>query len=337
MKHLVYLLLLGPLVAGCVGTPPAGSSGAPPDATADATTREPDAAAEEPAMPWMTFLQQASATQLATGRCGAAQAQTQRAYRSYWQDDFTRNPGLPDRYFAVGDRLNRINSEQQYYSPAGVRLDAAGLHLQAKRVAPFVAPDGVTYSYTSGQVYSANGGSTAAPSYQSYGRWEVCASLPTARGSWPAVWLLRNSPGAASGNALWPPELDIMEHVGDLAEVQTNLFWGESSAPGSAEARHPGVPAGGVGGLHLYAVEFDATTIDFFVDGTRIRRYQVGANIPAVPMFLILDLAVGGVLPAYRPPCDAPTPGANLTCADGVAAYDAGIEMLVTYVRAYQP
>jgi hypothetical protein len=51
-------------------------------------------------------------------------------------------------------------------------------------------------------------------------------------------------------------------------------------------------------------------------------------------MFLLLNLAVGGVLPGYRPP---PTPGVNLACADGVAAYESGVEMVVTYARAYQP
>jgi hypothetical protein len=306
-------------------------AGSLPDHASDASN------GDAPTTPWLTFFDQGSATQLATGPCAALAAQTDRPYRSFWQDDFTRAQRLPDPYFAVADQLRRINAEQEYYSPSGVELDSAGLHLQAKRVAPFVAADGVTYSYISGQVYTANEGSTAIPAYQSYGRWEVCASLPTAQGSWPGIWLLRNSPGAASGNALWPPEIDIMEHIGDLSEIQTNVWWGTGASPTSAEVRHPGVPADGVSGFHQYAVEYDASGIDYFVDGTLIRQYQVPENIPAVPMFLILGVAVGGMLPSYRPPCDAPTPGVDLTCADGVAAYDDGVEMVVKYARAYQP
>lgn len=272
----------------------------------------------------------------AVGPCEGGAAQTTRAYRTYWQDDFRQSAGLPDELFAVAANLPQINSEQQHYEPSQVTVAADGLHLRATRVAPFVAADGKTYRYRSGEVYSANKASALHQGFQTYGRWEVCAKLPTAQGSWPAVWLLKNSPGGVPGNNPWPPELDVMEHVGNLNEIQTNVFWGAQPNQQMAEARHPNVPVGGVAGFHLYAVEFDAAKIDYFVDGALIRSEATASRIPSEPMYLILNLAVGGVLPSYRPPCDAPTPGANLTCADGVGAYDAGVEMVVRYARAYQ-
>lgn len=270
------------------------------------------------------------------GPCASATGLTARSYRGFWQDDFRTSAGLPDDYFRVGEALPQINNEQQHYGPTQVRVDAEGLHLTARRVAPFVAADGKTYRYRSGEVHTANKANAFGRATGAYGRWEVCARLPTAQGSWPAIWLLRDAPGAVPGNTPWPPEIDVMEHVGNLNDVQTNVFWGVQPNQQMAEMRHTGVPAGGVTGFHLYAVEYDATTIDFFVDDVLIRSYTVAANIPSVPMYLILNLAVGGVLPSYRPPCDAPMGGVNMTCGDGVAAYDSGVEMVVRYVRRYE-
>ncbi|MBX7100217.1 MAG: glycoside hydrolase family 16 protein, partial [Myxococcaceae bacterium] len=270
------------------------------------------------------------------GPCEGASGLTTRSYRTYWQDDFRQSAGLPDDAFAVSSNLPQINNEQQHYEPSQVSVAADGLHLKAVRTAPFVAADGKTYTYRSGEVFSANKSSPLHQGFQAYGRWEVCAKLPTAQGAWPAIWLLKNSPGGAPGANPWPPELDVMEHVGNLSEIQTNVFWGAQPNQQMAEARHPNVPVGGVAGFHLYAVEFDAAKIDYFVDGALIRTEATAARIPAEPMYLILNLAVGGVLPSYRPPCDAPTPGANMKCADGVGAYATGVEMVVRYARAYQ-
>jgi hypothetical protein len=301
---------------------------APNDAGTESDTSTPRVSPDA-GSPWITHVDNGTAAVVAAGSCNATPVKTVRPYRYYWQDDFTKAARIPDDYFAVGTKLNRINDEQQYYSAPNVTVDGAGLHLKATRVPAFIGDDGKTYTYRSGEVHTNDRGDAHGNAFQSFGRWEVCAKLPMARGSWPAIWLLRATPGAVLGASQWPPEIDIMEHVNDLNEVQTNLFWGNSAAPGSAEQRHTNIPAGGVDSFHTYAIEFTASQIDYFVDAALIRSYKTAANIPSVPMYLILDLAVGGALPRYRAPCT------NFTCADGVAAYDQGVEMVVRYARAY--
>jgi beta-glucanase (GH16 family) len=325
-----------------VSLTPDGGARAAPDASRDdgggPDSSVPSVDAGPPRSRSITHVDNGSVARLELGPCDsiAPGTLTQRSYRYYWQDDFRSSDGLPDDHFTVAENNARINQEQQFYSPSQVTVDGEGLHLTARRVAPFVGPDGVTYSYRSGEVFT-NANSTAdGDAFQAYGRWEVCARLPAVQGSWPAIWLLQNAPGTAPGSGPWPPEIDIMEHVNGLSEIQTNVFWGSGASPMMAEGRHAGIPAGGVGALHVYAVEYDATSIDFFVDGTRIRSFTTSEHIPAVPMYLILNLAVGGVLPSWRSPCDRSGGGINMTCADGVGAYDGGVEMLVRYVRAYR-
>ncbi|HUS63851.1 MAG TPA: hypothetical protein VMZ28_04870, partial [Kofleriaceae bacterium] len=111
---------------------------------------------------------------LPTGDCGAPGA-TDRSYTRYWQDDFTRSAGLPDAYFAVATEPYRINQEQQLYVTGGLLVDDEGLHLTARRVAPIVAGDGLTYHYTSGEVFTANRADEHGAGFGAYGRWEVCA------------------------------------------------------------------------------------------------------------------------------------------------------------------
>jgi hypothetical protein len=328
-----------PVDDGARAAPAPGPTATNPDGPGPETsgTQGADAGTDAGVETWIKHFDNGSPAPLHVGACdnGAASVLTTRPYQRYWEDDFTRSAGLPDAYFKVSNNLHRINQEQQHYEPSQVTVDTEGLHLVAKRVAPFVAQDGVTYSYRSGEVYTNGGGDARDVAHQRYGRWEVCATLPTAQGSWPAIWLLRDEPSSPPGQVAWPPEIDIMEHVGGLSEIQTNVFWGSSAQPQSAEMRHAGVPAGGVATPHLYAVEFDANSIDYFVDGTRIRQYSVPANIPSVAMYLVLDLAVGGVLPSYRSPCDQPNAGTRMNCGDGVAAYDTGVEMRISYARMY--
>jgi hypothetical protein len=125
-----------------------------------------------------------------------------------------------------------------------------------------------------------------------YGKIEVRAKLPAGGGTWPAIWMLGDNLSSAG----WPAcgEIDIMEHVGN----QLNKIFGTLHHPG-----HSG--ANGDGGtvminnvtteFHIYSLEWSATTIKFYVDGTPFYTFGNNSTLPFNQnFFIILNVAMGG-------------------------------------------
>jgi beta-glucanase (GH16 family) len=92
------------------------------------------------------------------------------------------------------------NNEQQYYTPKNVYLKDGKLILKSAKQRMGGRP------YTSGLV------ETKGRFTFQYGRVEVRAKLPGTKGLWPAHWMM---PERGS----WPPEIDIMELVGNKPNV----------------------------------------------------------------------------------------------------------------------
>ena len=130
-----------------------------------------------------------------------------------------------------------------------------------------------------------------------YGRIEVRAKLPGGRGMWPAIWMLGERRGVG-----WPAcgEIDIMEFVGhepDLIHgtVHTAKYNHVKGTQKGSQLRVPSPEKD----FHVYAIEWDAAKIDFFVDG---QKYFTFANEHTGedawpfdhPHYLILNSAIGG-------------------------------------------
>jgi len=130
-----------------------------------------------------------------------------------------------------------------------------------------------------------------------YGRIEVRAQLPRGRGLWPAFWLLGDNLRTVG----WPAsgEIDVMEYRGQ----EPNRVHGTVHGPGYAGG-------GGItrdttlrwvrfdNSFHVFAIEWTADQIVWFVDG---QRYHVVArgDVPGPwvfdrPFHLLLNVAVGG-------------------------------------------
>ena len=195
------------------------------------------------------------------------------------------------------------NNELQYYTNGQnsfiMNDSAAGgnvLVIEARRDNP--AGYGCWYgscTYTSSRMITRN-----KRSFQ-YGRIEARMKLPQTQGIWPAFWMLGNNFGTAG----WPGsgEIDIMEHVGYEPTVTHGAlhgpgysgntpFFGTHYLPHSADAAY-----------HVYAVEWSANEIAWFVDGTRfysVTRSQVqtrGNWVFDQPFWILLNIAVGGNWP----------------------------------------
>jgi beta-glucanase (GH16 family) len=168
------------------------------------------------------------------------------------------------------------NQELQAYVPNAFELRDGVLSIVArKRMAHY---DGKVRQFTSGMM------TTYRKFDQQFGRFEVRCRVPRGNGMWPAVWML---PMPLD----WPPEIDILEVLGhEPTKLYTTHHWRE----GNYKQADTGITTGAdlSADFHVFATEWDAGKIVWTVDGKE--RFRSVKSIPQVPMFLLLNLAVGG-------------------------------------------
>jgi len=178
-------------------------------------------------------------------------------------------------------------------------LDGA-LAITARRI-----PDALIPRLPSPKLNFASGMLSSERSFaQAYGYFEIRARLPATRGTWPAFWLLPKS-GA------WPPEIDIFEVVGqEPARIHQNAIQADRTSSHTFTDIKPDATA-----WHIYGLLWTPEDIVWFIDGRETKHVP---NVAHEPMYLIINLAVGGRWPG-APPDAEPFPAT----------------MSVDYVRAY--
>ena len=183
------------------------------------------------------------------------------------------------------------NNELEWYVPGQVSIADGALRLTADRN-PIRGSDGKSYEFRSGMV------TTGPPPMQedepaklafTYGSVEARLRVPAGRGLWPAVWLL-----PATRESL--PEIDMLETIGqNPAEMDMYLHPKDQRVT----PRHKRYRLRGPNlaeDWHTIRLDWSAGRLDFFVDGVRVWRVT-GRHVPAEPMYLVLNLAVGGDYP----------------------------------------
>lgn len=207
---------------------------------------------------------------------------------SLFADEFDVD-GLPDEdawdYDIGGNGWG--NGELQYYTNADIdnaRVEDGQLIITA------MDEQINNNAYSSARLKSKNS--------WTYGRFEIKATLPYGRGTWPAIWMLPS--GNQYGN--WPNsgEIDIMEHVGfDMDVVHASLHMAEFNFRKgwhpTAEMMIPKVDTE----AHVYTLEWSPYQIDMYIDdyhylsfknkGQGSREWPYDQNF-----FLLLNIAVGG-------------------------------------------
>ena len=174
------------------------------------------------------------------------------------------------------------NNESQYYTADNAVVSDGTLKINA------IAENTNGFDYSSARI------TTMDKQEFEYGRVEVRAKLPSAAGTWPAIWML----GSNFAEVGWPNsgEIDIMEHVGnDLGEVLGTLHMpGNSGGEGISK----GTEVENVESeFHTYTLEWTADHILFAVDNVVFHEYENNASTPFnQPFFLILNVAMGGTL-----------------------------------------
>lgn len=128
-----------------------------------------------------------------------------------------------------------------------------------------------------------------------YGRVEVRAKLPSAGGTWPALWAL----GANFKDVGWPAsgEIDIMEHVGNNANTTSSALHYPGNSGGTAVTGSTSVPTA-TSEFHNYTVEWTPESIKFVVDDELIHLSFVNSTDTPFnsDFFFIMNIAMGGTL-----------------------------------------
>jgi beta-glucanase (GH16 family) len=234
-----------------------------------------------------------------------------------YHDDFDID-GLPDpTKWSIDPRpKGYINNEQQVYTDAtrdNARVRNGNLVIVGKKDFPTGNPNA---PWSSARVVS-----LGKMEFQ-YGKAEMRAKLPRARGSWPAFWLMPTTSAYGS----WPKsgEVDILEHVGNtfgkaMCAVHTeNKNWTNGGNLGGNQMM-PDLDTT----YHVYGVEWSPDSLRFTHDGvgfyTYVNPQTDWKDWPFdKPFYVILNVAIGGGM------------GGNITEADWPDS------MQVDYVRISQ-
>ncbi|MGH2959419.1 MAG: glycoside hydrolase family 16 protein, partial [Solirubrobacterales bacterium] len=144
-----------------------------------------------------------------------------------------------------------------------------------------------------------------------YGYIEARILVPACAGCWPAFWML---PSADH----WPPEIDIIEFFDTSKQVipYSAVHWpvaGAAKEQYFSQRLQTSDADNYIGTWHTYAMLWTRDLVQFYVDGNLGPQFNVPGQIPHLPMYPILQLAVGA---GHRP--------------------SAGSTMQVDHVRAWQ-
>src|SRR5579863_6555264 len=269
----------------------------------------------------------------------SAQAHELSGWKLVWSDEFNYT-GHPDPAKWDYEEGYVRHNELQYYTVRrleNARVDGWNLVIELRMEKPeSFLPTSLNdewHRYTSASL------TTRDTASWTYGRFEIRAKMPQGKGTWPAIWFLSplrtpNVPGPPqsrrpAGREVEAPlrgpnngessqgEIDLMESWGSHPnQVAVHIHGTKGPAP-SREVRVDDLYSE----FHLYALEWYADHMDFFLDGRKILSYTrdpvVGWSFDH-PMYLIMNIACGG--PDEPAPDDSKLPQF----------------MTVDYVRVYQ-
>ncbi len=239
-----------------------------------------------------------------------------------WSDEFKGPDGAPPdpakwEVVTGGGGFGNKELEQYTARPENIRQEHGNLVITARHES-FTGADGIQREYTSARLQ------TKGKFEQKYGRFEARIKIPQGQGMWPAFWML----GDDNRSTGWPGcgEIDIMENVGYEPGKIHGSMHGPGYSGGSPLTGAFSLPAGAKfsGDFHVFAVEWDASAVRFYVDD-HLYETQTPDSIPSSkhwvfdhPFFILLNLAVGGQWPK-----------------DPDSTTQFPQQMLVDYVRVY--
>ena len=168
-------------------------------------------------------------------------------YKLVWSDEFDRD-GLPDEKYWTFEEGYVRNEELQWYQQDNAFCRDGLLVIEARkehRPNPLYRKDGRDWRTLRPYVECTSSSLTTAGKFEfTYGRLEVRARIPVAKGAWPAIWTL-------GSKMEWPScgEIDVMEfyRIQGCPVIMANAAWGGRQTlggplgqPGHAHGARPG-------------------------------------------------------------------------------------------------
>ncbi|MFS0784537.1 family 16 glycosylhydrolase [Bacillus sp. 1P06AnD] len=185
-----------------------------------------------------------------------------------WHETFDT---FDKRKWNIEKRGNNYNKEQQYYRKENVTIQDGSLLLTGKR------EDYKKHKFTSGKITTQN------KFEMKYGRIEIVARTNGGNGSFPAIWMLPSEEKSL-------PEIDIFEAVGIEKNIVYYVNHWEENKKNKRSFKL--LQIDNLDEFHTYAIEWNKDEIKWFVDG--VHQYTSTEGIPNEPMYLIINLAIGG-------------------------------------------
>jgi beta-glucanase (GH16 family) len=240
----------------------------------------------------------------APGAKGFATGPVGDGWRLVWADEFDKD-GAPDaKKWGFENGFVR-NHEAQWYQPENAWCSGGKLIIEARKESkpnPLYEPASTNWRKKSPTIeYTSSSLLTKGLHHFKYGRFEMRAKIDVSPGMWPAFWALGEK-------GSWPSngEIDIMEYYRRM--LLANI------ATGTATANSPlwfskKTPLDSLGSpdwataFHVWRMDWDTVAIQLSVDGrvllsepldSLVNRDSLGVNPFRQPMYLILNLAVGG-------------------------------------------
>ncbi len=137
---------------------------------------------------------------------------------------------------------------------------------------------------------------------QLYGYFEARVKLPTARGLWPAFWMMPDR-GPAAGPEGWKREntknggmeIDILEHLTEWGPGRNNVaaHWDgydkDHQAWGTANVYYGPTPDS----WHTFGLLWEPGKLTWFIDGIKKAEFA-NERVGSVPAYLLLNVQMGG-------------------------------------------
>ena len=212
--------------------------------------------------------------------------------------------------YSWGGRTNNAPLEAECYMDTSVGenpfsiVSGGGLQISAT-LASATGSNPCGLPYNSGLIDSSNS------FYMQYGYFEMSAKMAPGAGLWPAFWLVPE-------NGSWPPEIDVVEQIGVPTTIYQTIHYVENGT-NTSNSNNAITVADTTAGYHVYAVDWEPTTITYYFDGVQTLQLATPSDMN-VPMSIIANLAVGaaGSWPG--------TPNSSTVFP---------ADMVIKYIRAY--